>query len=624
MNSRQGALLRALLDAGDYKTSADFGRELGCSDRTVRSDVKALNAFLEHEGFATRVGRQRGAGLRLALAVGEENRLVRLLGESEAEMHPRYERLCQEMIALTCCPGPHSADSLARRLFRNKQQIQADLHWWEGVLAVSGLRLSAGRTVAVEGPEWTIRGFVMSMLFSFPAQAVRRRIIPSLLGTMDPYDRQFLERCIDEMERDLGFEFSSNAQWQFSVYLCIMVTRIKLGCGLRHWRDDGEPTQFFAYLRRRLERHFSIAVSEAEMGLLRDMANCCTWQWSLAAMEAYEPSERARAIVDDIAAALEGAFGAPLPEDMGKPLAILLESGLARRSCELLAPNPNESAVKYEAMDGALLLSSVLCEVPSLVEAALFSPDYARLVLVLLDYLEATGAMRCYRVGLVVNCGIDLALWGAHRMEKLSSRLSVADVLTENEVLAATAAPACRLHERFDFLVAFEPLDVDFPSVTISPAVSRSDIDHIIASVPLWHRGREVRAPWERQVLRCQSAPDSLLRGLYRALSDDGLIAMDFDRFSWLFWTLSLVRDRTLVFAWCGSGVASTAIRIYQLEEEARNEAVGCTMAAVLVVAEADRGDLMPLTQRFKRLVEDYADTSDLVSDDGFFVGFPE
>ncbi len=90
MNSRQGALLRALLDAGDYKTSADFGRELGCSDRTVRSDVKALNAFLEHEGFATRVGRQRGAGLRLALAVGEENRLVRLLGESEAEMHPRY------------------------------------------------------------------------------------------------------------------------------------------------------------------------------------------------------------------------------------------------------------------------------------------------------------------------------------------------------------------------------------------------------------------------------------------------------------------------------------------------------------------------------------------------------
>lgn len=106
MNSRQGALLRALLEASDYRTSADYARRLGCSDRTIRTDVKALNAFFEHEGFATRVGRQRGAGLRLSLVPDEENRLVRLLEESETEMHPRYERLCQEMIALTCHPGP--------------------------------------------------------------------------------------------------------------------------------------------------------------------------------------------------------------------------------------------------------------------------------------------------------------------------------------------------------------------------------------------------------------------------------------------------------------------------------------------------------------------------------------
>ena len=99
MNSRQGALLRALLEASDYRTSADYARRFGCSDRTIRTDVKALNSFFEHEGLATRVGRQRGAGLRLALAPGEENRLVRLLEESETEMHPRYERLCQEMIA---------------------------------------------------------------------------------------------------------------------------------------------------------------------------------------------------------------------------------------------------------------------------------------------------------------------------------------------------------------------------------------------------------------------------------------------------------------------------------------------------------------------------------------------
>ncbi|MFR7494611.1 MAG: HTH domain-containing protein [Adlercreutzia sp.] len=45
MNSRQGALLRALLEASGYRTSADYARRFGCSDRTIRTDVKALNSF---------------------------------------------------------------------------------------------------------------------------------------------------------------------------------------------------------------------------------------------------------------------------------------------------------------------------------------------------------------------------------------------------------------------------------------------------------------------------------------------------------------------------------------------------------------------------------------------------
>lgn len=386
-------------------------------------------------------------------------------------MHPRYERLCQEMIALTCYPGPHTADSLARRMFRNKQQIQSDLRWWQGILKVSGLTLSVGRQITVEGPEWTIRGFVMSMLFSFSSAAVRRRILPSLFGSIEPYDRQFLERCIAEMQRDLGFEFSSNAQWQFGVYLCIMVTRLRLGHGLMAWRGADGSTPFFAYLKKRLERHFSLTVSDAEMGLLSDMAHCCHLAMESGRYEA--PTSRASAPARSPTTSKRPSrkrSARPCPRMYASPWPFCSRAAWARRTCGLVAANPNEESVKYEAMDGACLLSSVLCEVPSLVEADLFSPDYARIVLVLLDYLDQVGALRCYRVGLVVNCGIDLALWGAHRIEKLTSRLEVTDVLTENEVLAAASRPNSTLLERFDFLVSFEPMDVDFPCVTISPA----------------------------------------------------------------------------------------------------------------------------------------------------------
>lgn len=117
-------------------------------------------------------------------------------------------------------------------------------------------------------------------------------------------------------------------------------------------------------------------------------------------MSAYEPSERARAFTDDVEEALKKAFGAPLPEDVRKPLAILFESGLARRTCGLVAANPNEESVKYEAMDGACLLSSVLCEVPSLVEADLFSPDYG-LALCSCCSITSTRSARCAAIGWV-------------------------------------------------------------------------------------------------------------------------------------------------------------------------------------------------------------------------------
>ena len=83
MNSRQGALLRALLEASDYRTSADYARRLGCSDRTIRTDGRPSTPFFRTRGICHAVGRQRGAGLRLSLVPDEENRLVRLLEESE-------------------------------------------------------------------------------------------------------------------------------------------------------------------------------------------------------------------------------------------------------------------------------------------------------------------------------------------------------------------------------------------------------------------------------------------------------------------------------------------------------------------------------------------------------------
>ncbi|MFR5091724.1 MAG: hypothetical protein ACLTDR_06635 [Adlercreutzia equolifaciens] len=271
------------------------------------------------------------------------------------------------------------------------------------------------------------------------------------------------------------------------------------------------------------------------------------WQWSLAAMEAYEPGERARAVTDDIGLGPRERVRAAAARGSAQPLAILFESGLARRTCGLVAPNPNEGG--REVRDHGRRLPSRLGALRGAlscrgrpVQPGL-RPNRARAA----RFTSIRPApCVCYRVGLVVNCGIDLALWGAHRIEKLTSRLKVTDVLTENEVLAAVARPNSTLLERFDFLVSFEPLDVDFPSVTVSPGVSRSDVDHIIASVPLWRWGREVHTAWERGTLSVGSSRRACSARFHERLSADGLIDMPPARFERLVWTLSVVKDRTL------------------------------------------------------------------------------
>ena len=176
MNARQGSLLRALLNEAEYKTCAWYAHLLGCSEKTVRTDVKAIDGFLRHEGFASCVSRRRGSGLRLVLAAHEANRLSRLLDESEAAMHPRFERLCRELVVLTCTPGPHTVESLTRAVFTNKQQMQSDLHWWQRVLVGRGLAVRTGRRIEFVGAEWTQRGFLMSVLFSFPPQIGRAHV----------------------------------------------------------------------------------------------------------------------------------------------------------------------------------------------------------------------------------------------------------------------------------------------------------------------------------------------------------------------------------------------------------------------------------------------------------------
>lgn len=224
----------------------------------------------------------------------------------------------------------------------------------------------------------------------------------------------------------------------------------------------------------------------------------------------------------------------------------------------------------------------------------------------------------------MVNCGIDMALYGKHRIEKLVSKVRVADIVSEDEIQMECARSNVGLLDRFDFLISFEPLAVDFPSVVVSSTIDERDIERIVASIPLWKSGRETELLWVHRRLKRGAKNVGVVRGLYNDLLVNGEIDMGYEQFVWLFETMSFVKGRTLVLALCCRGVERTRAVLYQMEGDAHVTGKRCSMVVVLLVSLAERSDLTPVTEGFKRLLEAHADIADVVDESDFFSIFPE
>ena len=277
MNVRQSTLLRSLLDIEHFTPVAEFARMLGCSEKTVRTDVQAVNEHLERGGFASRVGSKRGNGIRMVLVHREKGRIEALVADTSIESRPRLERFLHGVLLVTCSPRSYTVDSLARALFTNKQQLQHDMKWWALLMKPFELSMKRQGSLAIEGSEVALRFFIIYSFFKLDARMVKNYIDPMFARE----DTLFLDRIADEAERELGMLLAKNSRQQTSFYLKVMCARLRLG----HVLDEGSGTTpahpaLFKKLKSRFERHLGMPIDDREITLASNFFSCGTWQWS--------------------------------------------------------------------------------------------------------------------------------------------------------------------------------------------------------------------------------------------------------------------------------------------------------------------------------------------------------
>ena len=253
INQRQAKLLKILLGQAGYTPTVDISDALACSERTIRNDMRAANAFLDEMGIQAAIVSKRGNGIRIDGDSTQRGQISDIIKERSLSMDAGLDRFYRGMLLLTCdYRHQYTTESLARAILTNKQQAQDDLRTWNELMTPFGAQIVRGRRITVEGPEEYIRFFVVYYLFELASTAMKRRIEPQLFGG----NEQFFNDLIAYVERESRTLYTDNARHQLAVYLQIMVLRILKG------KEVGGYTSaipvVYDDVANRIEQHFGI------------------------------------------------------------------------------------------------------------------------------------------------------------------------------------------------------------------------------------------------------------------------------------------------------------------------------------------------------------------------------
>lgn len=608
INARQAQIIGMLLDQERYVPTVELAREAGCSERTVRSDVRAINAFLQQTGLSSQATSKRGNGIRLQAESAERERIQGVLKERALAVDSALDRFYRGMLLLTCDHNHrYTTESLARAMLTNKQQAQEDLRTWNDLLAPYQARIERGRRLSVEGREEYIRYFVVYHLFDMASTAMRRRIEPQLFRDDDGLDtRPFFASEIDAAERALETPYTDNARHQIAVYLQIMVFRVRGGQVLAGI-DSTVPPSVDA-LADRVEDRFGIALPPSERVIIRDLLTVSTRRWTPDFQNSYTPVPEAAGTAFAIFATLEQRFGRRPPAHLEKPLACLIQAGSTHVRLErsISLPRENTRAVRYENMASYLRLMEVVRDAPGLSGLSFYETDYTRIAMLLMGYMDGMAAHDTWHVGLVVNCGIEQVFYARDRIERLIPCTRIARVLTEDELLADASGT---LKRDLDFLVSFDPLETDMPLAVISNAIDESDrlrINAVIMQLgcPGQHGKPPIAESFPTRSLEL-APPRTLRRELHRALVDDGLWKSPLSSFSAVLEMSSFRLDDWMVLAVFSNDVRASGARRYEVDASMGFTGKRLRHILVLAVARRDERALTPMVQAFRRMAEE-------------------
>lgn len=482
-NKRANQILNILLTSESAITGGKLAEQLQVSNRTIRSDVREINAQLEIEGIEVKSRNPQGyyidetdkTLLRMILDTPEDADNVSYVPDTPDE------RFIYILLRLLVTEGYCSMNTMAEAIYVSKATIHTDVRRLIALLKKRTDKVqlqSNAQGIRFHGDELELRIFVIKMLMR---QEQPMRYLIRTLRFIDckyEYNEQGLslyQGIVSAIEKH-GIYLTDHEVHSLVIYLAIAIQRIKQHHELSEWNQEKQPDPLTMEIAGCATNVFKVGMNKAEIMAIMERLE---GKRIVKAVSLEQNDASINQVIDIFLHKVKERYGLDFSNNhnLREFLYLHIKPMLHRLRKQESEENPLKDDIKKKfplAIEISFLLMDVIKEEFHL---QMNDSEISYIALHIAAALEVQYTPA--KVILVSDLGASpLQLMRSKLSNHFTNKVHLMESYTEYEFEALyekQEIPQC------DLIVTTSRMNkqLDVPIVTISPLVMREDISHI-------------------------------------------------------------------------------------------------------------------------------------------------
>lgn len=276
LSSREGAILKIILDSDGFVTMNTIAQRLSLSKRTILRELEKLQTLMG-ERWA-QLETKSGYGVRFRGTPAQREDLVRLVGLSRGNpaglsSAQRVEYLLRELLTQS---EPIKIYTFTQELGVTEATIGSDLNRCETWLEENHITLvrKPGVGIYIEADEWRRRQGLVALFYQCAGQEPGGYEAPAISGLYDQEKLAALRALVDGAPDVREVFLSERCYTAIVVHLYFILQRVEAGCAItadgltKLAREDEEETKLAVRLLELVRGEFQVSIPPGEVGYL--------------------------------------------------------------------------------------------------------------------------------------------------------------------------------------------------------------------------------------------------------------------------------------------------------------------------------------------------------------------